>query len=677
MKRMIAALTLAALLLGLLGTASAESPVTIEIDGQVQSLAVQPVIINGTTLVPVRGIFENLGGQVAWDGATQTATVTRGTTQVVLRIGEPTISVNGKPVQLTTLPEVINGSTMVPLRVISEALGAEVHWREADRTVDMTTRVGGTLTYGLSSEPQHLLPIYTGLLITDLIFDPLLRFDEQMRPVPSLAQRYSVDGEGQRYTFELRPDVTWHDGNPFTARDVAFTFQTILHPEYNTPQRGALWVLKGVPALFDRYTAIQNDVRAGKISQQTADILKVTAWREWIEEGGLQVQGTHTLSFELEKPHAPALTVLGSVPIIPAHRFEQVEPAQMHRSPEAREPIGTGPYKFVKWVAGQDITLERNADWRWGLLGTRPRINELRFRFFPFMDLGVLLEVGEVDMAYVSPDEALRLLPLNLKQVKYMPGTYTYLGYNLKDPRFADPKVRKAITHAINREDLIEMVLQGYGEGLHSHQMPGRWDYTADVARFDYDLARAEQLLDEAGWAKGRDGIRQKDGLRLEFEITTNSGNKVREHTALMIQQALAKVGIGVTIRLMEWNSFLDYVDSDRKQAYILGWNMGTDPDSTSIFHSAGTFSAMSHYANPEVDRLLDQGLTTPDPEQRAAIYQEISQRLAEDQVYTWLFRASRNLMYHPKVKGIMTDRLGPMGPETHLENWYIDQSVK
>lgn len=676
MKRLVTTLLLAAILLGLFGTAGAETPVSVMIDGQILSLRVAPVVVDGTTLVPVRGIFEHLGGKVDWDPATRTATVTKDRVQVSVTVDSPAAQINGKQVTLLVAPRIVNGSTMVPLRVISEALGAEVRWHEATRTVEVTTRVGGTITFA-TKEPSSLLPYHLAddSTLTGLLFDSLFRYDDQMQPHPSLALSYREEQGGMRYSFDLRPDVKWHDGQPLTVRDVLFTFQLILHPQFNSPEATILDSLHGVSDLLDQYQAISQEVRNGKISTEEGIRQRLAAWQTWTQSGAIAATGDHSVTFELTKPYAPALFDLATQPILPAHLYGRIDPSQIQTSPEAKLPIGTGPYKFTEWVKGQHLTLTRNPDWRWGVLGTRPRIQEVRFRFIVPGDQHLLLLAGEADVATftISFVPVLNRLPDHLVN-PYYPGNYSFIGYDLTNPLFTDRRVRMAITHAIDREALAQTVIPGnYGQVVHSHQANGRWDFNPDVPQFAFNLSRAEQLLDEAGWKRGASGTRERDGVPFHFELAVND-NPIRVRTAVFLQESLKKVGIDVKISVMTWAAFLDYIDSPKRQAFLSGWSMGWDPDSTAIFHSQGTFKDLSNFSLPAVEQLLEQGVATTDYAKRKPIYQEFQRLIAEEQLYTWLYRQPMLLVRHPRVQGILTDRMGPAGPTWHIENWYIEE---
>ncbi len=206
---------------------------------------------------------------------------------------------------------------------------------------------------------------------------------------------------------------------------------------------------------------------------------------------------------------------------------------------------------------------------------------------------------------------------------RYMPFSYIYLGYNLNDSRFADRRVRQALTHAINKQEIIEGVLMGLGEEATGPYKPGTWYYNPNVPKFPYDPAKAKALLAAAGWTPNADGVLTKDGAPFAFTILTNQGNDTRQRTAEIIQSRLRAVGILVKIRQVEWAAFLkEFIEKGRFEAILLGWNTGLDPDQFDIWSSTKTKPGELNvigYKNPEVDALVGGGAPHLRPGKAAA----------------------------------------------------------
>ncbi|HIE32583.1 MAG TPA: peptide-binding protein, partial [Thermodesulfobacteriaceae bacterium] len=249
-----------------------------------------------------------------------------------------------------------------------------------------------------------------------------------------------------------------------------------------------------------------------------------------------------------------------------------------------------------------------------------------------------------------------------------------YLGYNLKHPLFRDKRVRQALSYAINKREIVDGVLFGLGVPATGPYKPDTWFYNPNVRRYPYDPERAKRLLAEAGWRDtDGDGILDKDGRPFEFTILTNQGNLSRLLTAQIIQRRLSEIGIKVHIRTAEWTAFIhEFIDKRRFEAVILGWTTGPEPDLYDIWHSSKIKPPGLNfvgYANPEVDRLLEEGRRTFDRNKRKRIYDRFQEILAEDQPYTFLYVPMALPCIHKRFQGI---KPAPIGISYNLERWWV-----
>lgn len=537
--------------------------------------------------------------------------------------------------------------------------------------------VGGTMIYTVIGDAAVLLPTLTqddaSSFITGLVYDGLAVYDDKLNPHPAIAESWTVKDD-KVYTFKIRKGVKFHDGTELTAKDVVFTFLTIAHPKYQGVRFGSFTSVKGWKELGEVYKKANADLEAKTIEQARADELKQAAYDNFVKTGGITAPDDYTFQVEATEPFAPLFITLTGYGIMPKHLLEK-DMANLKNAEFAKKPVGTGQMQFVDWVKDDHISLKRNTEWKnMSVSGKGPlHIDKMIVKVIPDQQANmVALETGETDLATITPEQ-FEHFNNDVKDVQifeYMTFSYTYLGYNLKNPMFADKRVRQAITHAINRQEIVDTLLLGHGTLANSHASPIRWDYNSDVPVFEYSPEKAAKLLDEAGWRLGSDGIRAKDGQRMKFEIATNNGNKLREQSAVIIQQALKKMGIEVSVNLMEWNAFLEHVDGDKKQAYVLGWSLGFDPDAYSIFHSEGGFSMMHGYSNSKVDDLIMRGRVTTDLDKRKAIYSEMQQILAEEQVYTWLYFGNTISGLNTRVKGAKNG--SPNGLMWNFEEWWI-----
>jgi peptide/nickel transport system substrate-binding protein len=470
--------------------------------------------------------------------------------------------------------------------------------------------------------------------VSNLIYDGLLKYDGDLNLVGELAESWTVSPDGLVITFKLRQGVKWHDGAPFTAQDVMFTYQVMVDPK--TP------------------TAYSEDYKQVKKAEVLDD---------------------HTFRVTYAKPFAPALESWASLAILPRHLLEGQDITQ---SPLARQPVGTGPYKFQEWLAGDRIILAHNPDYFEG----RPFLNGYVYLVKPEQATIFLeLKAGNIDRMGLTPLQYQRQTEYakfqrNFNKYKYVDFSYTYLGYNLEDRRFADKRVRQALTHAINREEIVDGVLLGLGQTATGIYKPGTWFSNPEVPRFDYNPERARALLAEAGWRPNSGGILEKDGKPFEFTILTNQGNPIREQAAQIIQRRLKDVGIVVKIRIVEWAAFIkEFIDKGRFEAVLLGWTTGLDPDAYDIWHSSKTKPGelnFIHYNNPEVDRLLEEGRHTFDREKRRRAYFRLQEIIAGDQPYTFLFVPDALPAVHKRFRGV---KPAPAGINYNFPKWYVPQA--
>lgn len=466
--------------------------------------------------------------------------------------------------------------------------------------------------------------------VAGYIYNGLIKYDGDLNLVGDLAESWEISPDGLTITFKLRKGVKWQDGAPFTAQDVMFTYQLMVDPK--TP------------------TAYGEDYKQVKKAEVLDD---------------------YTFRVTYPQPFAPAL---GSwtLAILPKHLLEGQD---ITKSPLGRHPIGTGPFKFREWRTGDKIILSYNPDYFEG----RPYLNGYIYLVKPDQATMFLeLKAGNIDRMGLTPLQDKRQTEYakfqeTFNKYKYVSFAYTYLGYNLEDQRFADRRVRQALTYAINKKEIVDGVLLGLGQEATGPYKPGTWFSNPNVSRFDYNPEKAKALLAEAGWHPNSQGILEKDGKPFEFTILTNQGNDLRVRTGEIIQRRLRDVGILVKIRTVEWAAFLkEFIDKGRFEAVLLGWTTGQDPDAFDVWHSSKTKPGelnFIHYNNPEVDRLLEEGRHTFDREKRRQAYFRFQEILAEDQPYTFLFVPDALPAVHKRFHGI---KPAPAGINYNFPKWYV-----
>ena len=495
---------------------------------------------------------------------------------------------------------------------------------------------GDIIVRGDIGDASNLIPLLASDKpshdIAGLIYNGLIKYDKDMNIIGDLAESWGVSPNGLVITFHLHKGVKWHDGHPFTAADVLYTYRVTTDPKTPTAYAGEFLKVKKAEVLDD-----------------------------------------YTFRVTYDKPFAPALVSWGTS-ILPRHLLEG---SDITRSPLTRHPIGTGPYIFKEWLAGQKIVLVANPAYFEG----QPYISGYITRIIPDMATMFLeLRAQGIDYSDVlSPLQYTRqtennLFRNNFNKYRYLAFKYTYLGYNLKNQLFTDKRVRQAISYAINKEEIISGVLLGLGKSATGPYKPGTWAYNSNVKIYNYNPQKARELLKEAGWKDiNGDGILEKDSQPFVFELVTNQGNETRQKCAEIIQRQLAEVGIKVKIRILEWAAFVnDFINKRRFDAVIMGWTIPPDPDAYDVWHSSKTSPEELNfisYKNQEVDELLEKGRSTFNQQERKKYYDRFQEILAEEQPYTFLYVPDELIIINNRFRGIEP---APIGLDYNFIKWYV-----
>jgi peptide/nickel transport system substrate-binding protein len=498
---------------------------------------------------------------------------------------------------------------------------------------------GDTIITGSIGEPSNLIPILSSDSasheVASYIYNGLVKYDKDLNIVGDLAESWDISKDNLSITFRLRKDVKWHDGKPFTAHDVMYTYKVIVDPKTPTAYSGDFKLVKD--------TRVVND---------------------------------YTFRVTYSEPFAPALISWGAS-ILPAHLMEGKD---ITASPLTRKPVGTGRYIFKEWIAGDRVLLSANDNYFEG----RPYIDRYIMRIIPD-SATMFLELKQygIDMMGLTPLQAVRQTDYpkfkrEFNKFRYLSFSYVYLGYNLKHKFFKDKRVRQAISYAVNKQEIIDGVLLGQGIESTGPFKPDMWAYNGNVTKYEYDTKKALALLNEAGFKKGAKDILEKDGTPFEFTILVNQGNTVRIQCAELIQKRLSEIGIKVKIRVIEWASFVnEFIDKKNFEAVILGWTIPQDPDIFDIWHSSKQgkkeLNFMS-FENKEVDELLVKARHTLNKEERKKYYFRIQEILAEEQPYTFLFIPYANVAIHRRFKGIEP---APAGLMHNFEKWYVPEGQR
>lgn len=497
-------------------------------------------------------------------------------------------------------------------------------------------QAGGVYTEGVVGEIKTINPILpegaASADATKLVFSGLTRLNDQRQIEPDLAQRWDISDDGKTYTFHLREGVKWHDGVPFTAQDVEFTLLAIQTPDTRSPL-AASW--QGV------------EVKA---------------------------EGERTVIFKLPNAYSPFLhaTTLG---ILPRHKLELVEPKSLRAHDFNQKPIGTGPFKVQTFKASnKEIDLVANTDFYRG----KPLLEGFNLRWYTSYDAALeayakkqIQGIAQIPSAYVN--QAKKLPGLKIRELT--PSAQTNLFFKTTAEQLKDKKVRQALALAVNRQELVERVLKGRGVALRSPILPGQIGYSASRQQAHTDLARAKQLLDEAGW-KLSGQFRAKDGQRLELRLVTREGGEYAQ-AAKLVQKQWEKVGVKTELKLAEISELQQsYIRPRNYDVLLFGINIGADPDPYPFWHSSQGKDPglnLSQYSSKPADLALESGRIVKDNALRAAKYQSFLSTWIDDAPSVVLYGSYYLYGTNTDLLGVKADRL--VSPSDRLyatENWSL-----
>ncbi len=503
---------------------------------------------------------------------------------------------------------------------------------------DAAPRYGGTLVIGVTHDVDTFNPLFSENVLSQEVIHLVLRgladLDANSEFVPELAESWSWSPDHRRLTYRLRRDARWSDGAPVTAEDVAFTFELLRDSTVASPRYGVT---------------------------------------EYIE--AVRVLDPHTVAFAFSQPYPDQLFDTAGE-IVPKHVLAGVDRPRIRTHAFGAHPLANGPFALKKWVKQQYIELVPNPTY----FGPRPYLDRVIFKIVPDnTNLLLQLENNEIDvMMGVPPAEAERLQRRGNVNLHMLSGRlYYYLGYNTARPLFANPKVRRALTTAIDRNGLIQALLFGYGRPCVGPIPPMlKWAHNDTIRPLPYDPDLARRWLAEAGWRdRDGDGWLDRDGRPFRFTIMINTGNPLRADLAVVVQEQLRRIGVNVQIQTLEWSSFMSALREKDFDAYMGGWSTAFNPDLTPIFHSSATdlFNFVS-YRNPEVDALIEKGRQEIRRERAARFWKEAQARIYADQPYTFLFWIDKIVAVNLRVKNATPV---PLSALYKLERWYVEQPGK
>lgn len=449
----------------------------------------------------------------------------------------------------------------------------------------------------VSPDPHDQNDTNSGRVIR-MMFDTLVHSDVNGVITPALAESWEAVSDTE-YRFRLREDVKFHNGYDFTAEDVVYS----LERQMNSPK------VKTFVSAIDTVTA--ND--------------------------------KYTVTITTKQPYAPLLYNLSLVQssIICSKHMSELTAAGKKYS---EQPVGTGPMVFSSWLPNDNFTVKAFDEY-WG---EKPKATSISVRVIPeSSSRTIALETGEIDVIESVPAiDIPRIMDNNsLKTVSQTSTSVTYVSFNTRKTPFDNVKVRQALSCAVDKEAIIDVICEGYAVEMNTIYPPAMPSYDENLDLYPYDIERAKTLLSEAGYP---------DGFTIEIATSGDERNRI----AQLLQSDFSKIGVNLDITLLEWGAYLDYIGGTDHQMYIVGWSSGMEPDgsTTPLFHSdsVGPTGNRSWYQNEELDELIDKGKSTLDMDERIGIYGEIQQIIMEDAVWIPLFARETVIAMNKNLEGMV-----------------------
>lgn len=474
--------------------------------------------------------------------------------------------------------------------------------------------IASTLNLSISSNPSRINPIVStdsvSSEITSWIFNGLFKYDKDGNIVVDLASSYKFI-DNLTLEIQLKKNVLWHDGKKFTASDVLYTYNIIQHPKIYTPI--------------------------------TANYKKVES---------VVVKDDYTIIVKYKEAYFKALEIW-LVGILPHHLLKNEK--DLMTSKFNKFPIGTGPYTLKELKLSQDIVLEVNNNY----FAEIPKIEEIRYKFVPDSTTSFyMLKQKQLDIGTLTPIQIDRQIDEEFHKsfniFNKQSFGYGYLGFNLKNEKFKNIKIREAISFAINRQEIIDILYFGHAKICNGPFLPGTFAYNDTVSSPIQNIEKSKKLLKSLGYDENNP---------FEFEVITSANNPTRINLAQIIQHQLLQVGIKMKIRVMEWQAFLNTVVHPRKfEAVILGWSLALMPDARSIWHSSsdkkGGFNLVG-YNNKYVDKLIEEGEVTINRDKLGRIYKKVYKEIASDLPYLFLYIPNSITVVNKNIKNVTPALVG------------------
>ena len=503
---------------------------------------------------------------------------------------------------------------------------------DSNKLPEVAKKRNDTIIVGTSAPVGQFNSAYASdasdLQVIGLIFTPLLNNDEKGNPIPNVADKWDISEDKKTYTFKLKEGIKFSNGDELTADDVAFTYTTLCDPSYDGSRSNAVEDLDGYKQYRD---GNDKSVR------------------------GIKVIDKNTISFTFSEPNSSAI-----------YKFNHgIMPKSVYDFPKGNiqkvkdlfsKPVGAGPYKLVEHKQGQEVVLERNDNYFKG----QPKIKNMVLKVTNGKTNLQELMSGNIDIEEIGikPESVQQLQSAGFLNLDVcLDNGYNYIGWNLNNEKFKDKKVRQALTYGFNRKAFTDSYYKGYAEVINGPILPMSWAYTDDLNKYEYNVEKANELLDEAGWKIGSDGIREKDGEKLSIRWLTYTDSKFVDTLIPILKEDWKKIGIEVTPELVEFGTLSSTVREKRDyEMFNMAWSLSVDPDPSGLFgidqDKPGGHNFVG-WRNDEADKLLKDALQETDQEKKKDIYVKWQKIANEELPYMFLNQNKKALVSNTRVKNL------------------------
>ncbi len=514
---------------------------------------------------------------------------------------------------------------LVLLLVLSACGRSERSTPLAEAAEDLTPQEGGTLVRWLESDVATLNPVLAtsryDRQVDNYLFTPMVYFDQNLRCIPGLAEKWDISPDGKVYTFHLNKKATFSDGTRVLPSDVIFTLKKIVDPQTEAAQ--------------------------------------IAAGFEELDLANTRAVDDTTVAVAFKRALASQLIRFNDLLVLPEHVYGKGD----FKTDFTSHAVGSGPYRLVRRIPGKEILVQLRPDYR----GKKPYLQSVLFKVV--IDAATAwnaLKHNDIDETMISSDVWLHesRRPELTKVIdfrRFYTLSYNYVAWNGHNPLFADRRVRRALGMCIDLPSIINNVYHGTARAMNGPFTPDEWAYNPAIPVLPFDPAAARRLLNDAGWFDPKNtGILERDGKPFRFDMYVFAGSASGLTFAQLFQEELKKIGVIMNVVTLEPALMIQRVLAGNYEAAYMGWDLDPDPDQFVVFDSK-SFPPHGQnfvfYSNPVADQLIESGLTELDSSKRVKIYQQLNEVLAADQPYTWTIQVSVKWAISKRVKGVKEGR--------------------